>query len=679
MGFDNLKKRGEEKGMKSSSSFLKVNMYENAQMALDLIAHICTSAVDIDVSSCSTEYDALVLKMQDKLKAVEAQFVNDNFIRDTLQVGSEMCSFLKNNVTSNLNIAVAGGFSAGKSSLLNTITGIGELLPTDIEPMSMINTFINCSSGNKRLVVRGINHRDESVLLNEDVLALAQHSSSTKVYVSSVLKKIILDIPVPQVLDGITFIDTPGYNNSDSVSAGISETDNEKAFSAINEADALFWCIESSVGTITSSDIQFIRDVLDNKPDIPIVVFFTKIDKKGAEIEEIMTHSAELAESAFGHNLVDVCGISREKGVRFRSLHGLSSLAEIVEIVRDQVGETDYFQKACIKLDALFNVESSASSDVIRSIERKRKESIDRKNKLQKDFNVRKQEFEDREKTIKEIIIDSYNEVYSGAQRYYDAFVDAIFGWSSALKREKEWEKKKSAFASISELQGEYLKAESDLRKLRQRDLSFDFYPQTDRDTVYKKILNSFSETLKYIKMAREDEDSNYNQHLDEKKKETEVKHIIDEYLSLLKGALRTASNTCIEKVMSRNLELQGIDSVVDTDIFSAIIGDNWKRFLSCCSHGVDLTECNANGYSPITLACKQGNNEMIKYFIKHDVDLNRKDNRGYNALETAVMCHYQDICELLIKHDKTLVCRCDSLVEIATKNSFVEWISNFV
>ena len=68
MGLNNIKKKGEQLGKKSASSFLKINMYENPQMALDLIAHICTASKDIDVSDCFSPYQELVLEMRDKLE-----------------------------------------------------------------------------------------------------------------------------------------------------------------------------------------------------------------------------------------------------------------------------------------------------------------------------------------------------------------------------------------------------------------------------------------------------------------------------------------------------------------------------------------------------------------------------------------------------------------------------------
>ena len=49
MGLDNLRKKDAAKGKRPKSNILKVNKYESPQMALNLIAHIMTSATDTAV------------------------------------------------------------------------------------------------------------------------------------------------------------------------------------------------------------------------------------------------------------------------------------------------------------------------------------------------------------------------------------------------------------------------------------------------------------------------------------------------------------------------------------------------------------------------------------------------------------------------------------------------------
>lgn len=122
--------------------------------------------------------------------------------------------------------------------------------------------------------------------------------------------------------------------------------------------------------------------------------------------------------------------------------------------------------------------------------------------------------------------------------------------------------------------------------------------------------------------------------------------------------------------------KLHSLPVVDDDDVFSAIHADNYKRFLACFSNGVDMCKYDSEGYSPLTLACKMGNNEMVKFFIANDVDLSAQDGRGYNALETAAICNFRDICELLYEADKSLVAKSRDLVELSKQNTFTDWIS---
>lgn len=114
-----------------------------------------------------------------------------------------------------MTIAVGGGYSSGKSSFLNHLLKLNSLLPTGIEPVSIVNTFLNTSNDINDIRVRGKNLKDSYVLLDKEVLECIQHASKSKTYVASVLNALTIDIPMSDTtLQNLTFIDTPGYNNS---------------------------------------------------------------------------------------------------------------------------------------------------------------------------------------------------------------------------------------------------------------------------------------------------------------------------------------------------------------------------------------------------------------------------------------------------------------------------------
>lgn len=676
MGLNNIKKKGEQLGKKSASSFLKINMYENPQMALDLIAHICTASKDIDVSDCFIPYQDLVLEMRDKLEG--QTFQNGNFLSECFWLGENLQDKLLDDVSANLKIAVAGGYSAGKSSLLNALTGVENMLPTGIEPVSMVNTYLNCSSKNQRLVVRGKNLRNDIVLLNKDVLACVQHASKSKVYVASVLNRILLDIPSPKELDGITFIDTPGYNNSNDVTKGSSQTDSDKALNAIQQADAVFWCIDSEAGTIPSTDLDMLKRIEETLEDAPLVIFFTKMDKKRPEMNKIMKLAQKICETELPKMPLGIFGVSCVNGnAEVISLSKSTDWGNLIKRIRQDVGPTDYYKLKALDLRALIDNEIKVSEEYRGKYEENRLKSIKDKGDLQELYQDTKDDIEGRKSFIREIIIDSYNEIMEVANNRLAAYESALEGWSDALDREVEWSAKTGVFSDTSSLDKQFRNAINSYNRLVKRDLSYKFWREEDRQETCEDIDKAFDCQLNEISSLRESEEENYKNQVQSKKTEETLISVLKDYKPLLLQTLKECYDNCRKRIQDHNTKLQGIIADEDVDIFSSIYGDNWKRFLVCFSNGVQLDETNTEGYTPLTLACKMGNNEMVKFFINHGADLSQRDARGYNALETAVINHYKDICELLIKSDRSLMNVSKSLTELALKNTFVDWLSN--
>ncbi len=650
-------------------------MYENPQMSLDLIAHICTASKDIDVSDCIMPYIDLVVEMGDKLAG--QTFKNDNFLSDCIDAGFDLQNKLLDDVSANLKVAVAGGYSAGKSSLLNALTGIGNMLPTGIDPVSMVNTYLNCSSSNQRLVVRGENIRKDIVLLNKDVLACVQHSSKSKVYVASVLNKILLDVPVSEDLNGITFIDTPGYNNSSAVTKGNSETDADKALNAIRQADAVFWCIDSEAGTIPSTDIDMLKRIEEALEDAPVVIFFTKMDKKRPEMDKIMELAKKTCEKELPRMPLDIYGVSCADGnVEVISLSKSSNWGSLFKRIRQDVGPTDYLKLKSLDLRALIDTEARYSDEWHQTYEERRLQSIKDKGENQKMYQDEKEYTENTKKWLREVIKDNYNELMECANNRLACFTDALDMWGEAIDRELEWNSASGIFSNteylMSQREASYKKHEKYCRK----DLSYTYWSEEDRDNICNRVDEALDRMLEEVKRLKESEEDNYKNLVANKKTEENLVAVLKEYKPKLLQELKICYENCKRIIQEHNSKLQGIESDEDVDIFSAIYGDNWKRFLVCFSNGVDLEKTNLEGYTPLTLACKTGNNEMVKFFIQHEVDLSRRDANGNNALETAVINHYKDICELLIKADNTLASVSRPLVDLAQQNTFVDWVS---
>lgn len=671
MAFDNIYKKSAAMGKKPMNAVLKVNKYENPQMALDLIAHICTQSADIEVSDSLDAYTSVLSEFEDKLK--DFSMVNEDFATKCLNIGNEMTDKLLRSSASNIKVAVAGGYSAGKSSLLNKLTGIGNLLPTGVEPVSVVNTYLNCTAPDKKLIIRGENLKHELVLLNDEVLACIQHSSKSKVYIANVLEKVIIDTPAQARLQNFTFIDTPGYNNS----ANQTESDRHKAENAIEEADAIMWCIDIEAGTITNTDLEMLAKAKGK----PIVIMFTKMDKKDENAMKSIVKETEMkCLQTFGNEdaPITVMAISCMQNKLYSS-NGMN-IGAMFKAIRSKCGERDALKQATDMVESLFNEEMEASTNQIDKLEELRLELVEERDKAN---NMAYKNIEidgELKKGIKEVLLDNYSEIVDKTNKRWDLFIDVLFAWKESLDREQEWSKKQFLFGDTSTLKSELSKAYALFYKTDKQiddgSLKISYWENDYRKEIYDNIVHLVDFRKESEDSSTNDIDEQYNDIIAKKKAEKELKECLTKYRPRVLRELQQAYYTCMKKVEQRNRSLQSLEKENESDVFAAISGDSMARFLSCFSNGVDLTKFNKDGYSPLTWAVRSGNNEMVKFFINHDADLELKDGRGYNALETATMCHYQDICELLMDADPGIVSRCGNLRELAQKNNFVQWIS---
>lgn len=667
MGFDNIKKKGESMGKKPMAQVLKVNKYEDPQMALNLIAHICTAANSLDFSKCFDRYSDVLEQLNKEIEG--SNLLNVFFVRDCIFKGIDLENELASTLSSSIKIAVAGGFSAGKSSLLNNLTKIGNLLPTGVEPVSVVNTYLNCQSNIQKPIIRGKNLKDEFVLLNEEVLACIQHSAKSKTYVAPVLDKIIINTPTEEYLDGITFVDTPGYNNSTSNA----ESDRQKAIDAMSGCDAIFWCIDIESGTLIKNDLSMLKQFIGK----PIVILYTKMDKKSTEdIKRIVKDSEAVWTKEFGReNMpVSIMAISCVNKQKYSSTH--LTLRDIIKSIKKQCGFTNLLTRYKKEVEGLFDEELKASTDAIDSYEKQRVEQIKDKDEWYEIYRNNKEYSKSIKEHLKNVMIDSYSEIMECANKRLDCFSKAIDGWCEALNRENEWADKSGIFSDTSSLSQKHAKAIDAYTRLCNKELSYNYWEIKNRNELYEDICERYDELVEKCKNDTESSESVYKQIIKNKKNEEKLKSTLVKYRLKATQALEEAYNASLKKLKADQEKMQKLEKTKDTDVFSAISGDNYERFLSCFSDGVDLTVCNPEGYSPITWAVRSGNNEMVKFFINHDTDLSMKDKRGYNALETAAICHYQDMCELLMEADHNLINESQPLSKLATLNYFTNWVS---
>lgn len=710
MGFDGIKNKSASMGKKPMSAFLKVNKYENPQTVLDLISHICTSGMDLSVKDEFTPYSDKYNQLKEDYSKINTREAENPFVDNSISVLVKNCErpysimpfFLDHSGFNDaINVAVGGGYSSGKSSFLNNITGIGAVLPTGIEPVSMINTYISFSDKITKLIVSGKNCKGHVVKLNREVLDCIQHSSKSKIYVSSVLDELYLNVPVSkerEYLKGLVFIDTPGYNNSDNANKENGKKDIDTAIDALQDSDALFWCIDAEAGTISQRDIEMLNKQIDNNGGhYPFVIVFNKMDKKPAnDLVKILQSAEKVCKSKLKIQPIDIIGFSSIGESAIYSLKNkqkattrcgvMKVLASIIYKMKDGFSNTRSVSYWTNWLAVCFDQEIKDCDESLADLEKDRKELAKKKaDAFSKSETSSEENFsfvKDHLPIVEDVIIKSYDEILNSRDGLIDLFNRAMKGWSKALDREDQWAEKNGFFSDASNLQRQSNNAVNEYNRImtaaEENCDEFQFWNTESR----KEDLDLIRQAYEYYDSADEDVQDSLKEDYDNTVSSKETISIYKSFLQKKKQEIVRVFTTCCENAIKKNEKrlraLQNIKEEEETDVFSAIANDNMNRFLDCFSNGVDLTKCNSQGYSPLTYVAKNSNNAMMKFLIDHEVDLSLKDKNGYNALETAAIYHCQDICELLINADKGLLMESQSLTKLAANDRFENWISNF-
>jgi hypothetical protein len=154
--------------------------------------------------------------------------------------------------------AVGGGFSSGKSSLINSFFVDAKIkLAEGIKPVTAIPSYVLCD---QKSVVNGVSFRGGLFPIAPDMYREISHE-----FIKSFDFDLIKIIDYTTVLapmenkyfENLCIIDTPGYNPPSSGNTG---HDFETAKKYIENAEFLIWTVSlDNNGTIPKSDIEFIK------------------------------------------------------------------------------------------------------------------------------------------------------------------------------------------------------------------------------------------------------------------------------------------------------------------------------------------------------------------------------------------------------------------------------------
>lgn len=272
----------------------------------------------------------------------------------------------KNWIDGKTTIAFVGEFSAGKTSIVNRILSQDDksipLLPVSTKATTAIPTYIAGGPATTYSFVTPANivkNLSESTFKKVSKEVLGQVKG-----VSSLIKYFVMTYKNPN-LDGMSVLDTPGFNSNDS-------EDKERTIEVINECDALFWVFDVNAGTVNRSSISLIKEKLNK----PLYVVINKTDTKPkSEVDKV--------ESLIKKTLAD-SGLKVERFIRFSSKAPLADIMNPIKAVKT-TSETNTFVEDV--LEDLKNVAKS-SEDKAKEAKRNNDEHNKKYDKLIEEFNA---------------------------------------------------------------------------------------------------------------------------------------------------------------------------------------------------------------------------------------------------------------------------------------------------
>lgn len=684
---------------------IQKSVYENPSVTLDLIAKICAAQPSNSQEDFYSRYRSVTDRLKDSTKQSKnnsswndstandsnsssdylicllkksenaSLLFNRNFSKDYQEALNEVVQLLEQRQSTNyIHVVLAGGFSSGKSSFLNRLVKNANLLPTGTQPISVVKTYLYCNAKNQKVTVEGVNLKNVLVELPTNVLQAIQHANSSNVHLASVLEKLLIQIKSSE-LDGLCFIDTPGYNNSISANVSNGKTDKDTATEAFAEGDVLFWLIDIDKGTAISDDIEMLAQFKGK----PKVIIFNKADKKGyPESKKIVEEAYDLLPKYFDMNeIIDILAFSSLDNKILYSRHH-TGLPGLLSDLRKRSHKSSPLNRAKQNIHNLFQSEIREQeekimqiSDRIRLLKGEKDTAYRNQNRHQDGNSKLIDKFKDAISKHKKLVT-----AYEDVRDLFDNFWDAATAYANDI----------IDFNNRTDQYQEVYDKSNDIWAVAKRKLDI-------RNNIENKVVLYTNEYLNWLATQIEEalnqgssKPSDYYQQLieldnalqQERQQREALKYLLVRASEVYEAAIDAGIKYYLQKQSSTSLCIT--DKVVN--IFDAIEQRDFNGFLCSFQDGIDLSMCNKQGFTPLTYAVHHGNVAMVKFFLDHNADCAGLDKRGCNALHTAIQVGSKHICEMLLQHNSMLCTiparlpngQTQSIQDLLNQSNFTQW-----
>ena len=207
-------------------------------------------------------------------------------------------------------VAIGGAFSAGKSSLINTLLG-KRWLASEVSETTALPAWLMAAEQDS---IVALNHHQRQLRLTDQQFLSLTHDEKAH-YGSDISHQLagcwlgVSGFP----WQNLALLDTPGYSRRDDFRSA-QTGDAALARVRLNGSHAIIWLVQAEAGVIPESDLQFIATL---RRDIPLLVLISRADKKqDAEIAAI-TQLTQQTLAARGIPVLAVVPFSSRNKSRF--------------------------------------------------------------------------------------------------------------------------------------------------------------------------------------------------------------------------------------------------------------------------------------------------------------------------------------------------------------------------